>query len=96
MSIALRWWARKKILCKKIVLYAGGIPKELTRNDFTFLSENTTEVLLVYGEDDPYLSPDRIAAETKKIEALFGPTVTTLSFKGGHELRPEILLEIAK
>ncbi len=96
VSIALRWCARQRIPCKKLVLYAGGIPNEFTKNDFAFLSAAGTEVILVYGEDDPFLSPGRIATETEKATALFGPAMTIVSFKGEHELRPEILLEIAK
>ncbi|MEM8509368.1 MAG: esterase [Bacteroidota bacterium] len=94
VSIVTRWLARKRIPCQKLVLYAGGIPNELTPDDFKFLTAHATEVLLIYGDKDPYLNEERIAAEIKKADTLFGSSVQTILFKGGHHLQEELLQKI--
>ena len=54
-----------------VALYAGGIPNELTATDFEFLDQNATEIKIIYGDQDEYLTPDRLKGEKIKIETLF-------------------------
>ncbi|MCK0159396.1 alpha/beta hydrolase [Allomuricauda sp. F6463D] len=91
VSVATRWLANKKIQCKLIVLYAGGIPNELTAGDFDFLNPDTSEVKIIYGDQDEYLTPDRLQTEKLKVDTLFQGRAVTISFKGGHEVKPEII-----
>ena len=94
VSIAARWLARTKVLCKALVLYAGGIPNELEPSDFDFLDWNHTSIKIVYGDEDTYLTEDRLKTELPKLEKLFGGKAEVMVFNGGHEMRREILADI--
>jgi len=91
VSIATRWVASRKIICKKMVLYAGGIPKELTSEDFAFLDPNETEVIIFVGNKDPYLTTEVMNAESERIEELFQGNAKQEIFEGGHEVKKEII-----
>lgn len=91
VSVAMRWWANEKVQCKQVVLYAGGIPNELKKEDFDFVDYDTTKVKLIYGDSDEYLTPERLQVEKQKIETLFQGNAKIISFKGGHEVKPEII-----
>ncbi len=91
VSVATRWLARKKANCKLIVLYAGGIPNELTAQDFEFLDYNSTQIKIVYGDQDQYLNPERLKNEKVKSDTLFRGMAKTMAFIGGHEVQPEII-----
>ena len=55
VSVAMRWMAKRKIRCHTLILYAGGIPKELTSKDFEYLHREFTKIKMVYGVHDGYL-----------------------------------------
>ncbi|MEO0527508.1 MAG: esterase [Bacteroidota bacterium] len=94
VSIAARWVAKRKVDCHRLVLHSGGIPHELVEDDFTFLRDNHTEVDIIIGDKDPYLTPERIQAESKKIENLFQGRAKQLIFDGGHEIKKEIINQL--
>jgi predicted esterase len=83
VSVSMRYAAKRKLQCSQLILHSGGIPKELTTEDFEYLSPDT-KVKLIYGTEDQYLDADRIALESLKAEALFGDRVTVLPFDGKH------------
>lgn len=91
VSVATRWLASKKANCKLVALYAGGIPNELTAKDFEFLDFDSTDIKIIYGDQDQYLTPDRLKSEKVKIDKLFKGYAETITFKGGHEVKPEII-----
>ena len=95
VSVALRWLVQRKVAADEIILYAGGIPDEITPADTEFLFPRAS-VSVVYGKEDPYLTPQRIQKEEVKIKRLFGDHSQKIEFPGGHEIRPEILREILK
>ncbi len=90
VSVALRWVCHSRLKCDKLILYAGGIPNELKPEDTAFLMPDT-EISLVFGKQDAFLTVERMVAEEKKIEHLFGGQVKRVGFEGGHEIRPEVL-----
>lgn len=94
VSVLTRWLVRKKLSCNMIVLYAGGIPNELTADDFAFLDFDTTKIKVIYGDKDEFLTPDRLVAEHAKIETLFAGHAETIIFKGGHEVKPKIIQKL--
>ena len=49
VSIAARWVASRKINCKALVMISGGFPKELTKENLSFLTE-TTKIIHILGE----------------------------------------------
>lgn len=91
VSIATRWVALRKIACAKMVLYAGRMPKELTAEDFEFLNYDQTKIELLVGDKDPYLTPEILKSETKRLEELFQGRATQQLFDGGHEVKKELI-----
>lgn len=91
VSVATRWLAGKKFRCKLVVLYAGGIPNELTASDFNFLDFTATQIKIIYGDQDEFLTPERLKGEKVKIDSLFQGHAKIITFKGGHDVKPEII-----
>ncbi|WP_299521623.1 esterase [Winogradskyella sp.] len=90
VSVAMRYMAYRKLQCSQLVLHSGGIPKELTAEDFEYLNTNT-KVKLIYGTEDEYLDENRIAHETERVKDLFGQRVTILHFEGKHIVNVEYI-----
>ncbi|WP_405415665.1 alpha/beta hydrolase [Maribacter sp. Asnod1-A12] len=95
ISIALRYLAYSKLSCSKLILYAGGIPRELRTADFNHLKSDT-EIISVIGSKDEYLTPDRLAEENNKLKTLLGDRIKNISFDGRHEVKKEIINQLAK
>ncbi|NJB69643.1 putative esterase [Saonia flava] len=95
VSIASRWVAKNKIECNQLILYAGGIPNELTSSDFDFLEEKTS-VTVIMGDKDEYLTEERLRTEKQKIEILFKGKAKQITFDGGHEVKKEIVNSLVK
>jgi predicted esterase len=91
VSIATRWIATRKIKCSKMILYAGGIPKELTSEDFDFFKEQDTSVSVFVGNKDQYLTTEVMKHESKRILELFNGKAQQQIFDGGHEVKKEII-----
>ncbi|WP_166964036.1 alpha/beta hydrolase [Yeosuana marina] len=93
VSVAMRYVAQQQLLCHQLILMSGGIPKELTKNDFEFL-RGTTKVQLIYGINDEYLDNDRMIYETNRAQELFGDNVKIVPFEGNHNVNKEIINHI--
>ena len=91
VSIVTRYLSSRKINFDKLILYAGTIPVELTAKDFKFINYNTSTVHIMYGEEDIYLTPKKLKIEKNKIDILFCGKSKILTFKGGHEVKTEML-----
>ena len=85
MSIAARWVARRKIICDKLVFYAGGFPNELKVSDFEFLPDSS-QIIMVYGDQDIYLTKERLPFQEGRLEELFQGRARKLVFEGGHKI----------
>ena len=94
VSIASRWVAQRKIKCDQLVLYAGGIPDELQRSDFDFLLKNATKVTAIVGDKDEYVSDERRKTESEKIGKLFDGKAEEILFKGGHEVKRDLIKKL--
>ena len=91
VSVILRYIAQRKVQCSQIVLMSGGIPKELTINDFKYLDPHT-KISLIYGTKDPYLDEVRLQKEKVRVRELFGHCkLQVTSFEGGHEVNTELI-----
>ncbi|MCB0381786.1 MAG: esterase [Psychroserpens sp.] len=88
VSVAMRYVAKRKLQCHQLVIHSGGIPKELTPEDFQFLN---AKVSLIYGTQDEFLNDDRIASETEKAKTLFGNNLHILPFEGKHIVNVELI-----
>ncbi|WP_353777852.1 esterase [Winogradskyella sp. 3972H.M.0a.05] len=88
VSVAMRYVVRRQLQCNQLVIHSGGIPKELTAEDFKFLN---TKISLVYGIEDEYLNDERMQYETNRVHELFGDNITVLPFEGKHEVNVEFI-----
>ncbi|NHF59244.1 esterase [Flavobacteriaceae bacterium TP-CH-4] len=95
VSIATRWVAKRKVACRQLVLYAGGIPDELSSSDFAVLEKNKTQVTIIVGDKDEYLTEERRKLESDKISKLFRGRAKEIIFKGGHEIKKELINQLA-
>ncbi|KPM33210.1 Phospholipase/Carboxylesterase [Croceitalea dokdonensis DOKDO 023] len=94
VSIALRWCVAKQIPCETLILYAGGIPEELTKEEVAFLIQSNTKVYFIYGDEDEYITPKRLEHQKTRIKGLFLGHANIRYFKGSHEMKPELIREL--
>ncbi len=92
VSIASRWVASRKIDCNALVIISGGFPKELDKEDFTFLDKDTP-IIHIVGEKDPYFDPDKVIAEKIRVQEIL-PQIQYRTHPGGHELNIKSLHNI--
>lgn len=90
VSVSMRWMVRRKIKAEMLVIYAGGIPIELTKADFEFFKGQKVKV--VYGKQDPYLTEEVQERHLKMLDNLFDKDqVEFYPFEGKHEVKPEVI-----
>jgi len=94
VSIAARWVAKRQLKCDHLVLYAGEVPHELTRDDFKFLGNDQTKVTVIVGNKDEYLTEERLKNISERIRAVFEGRAEQLVFEGGHEVKKEIINQL--
>ena len=92
VSIATRWTAKSKINLDQLILYAGGIPEELTPEDFKFLLDTNAKVKLVLGNKDVFITEARLQKEKEKLNSLFSGKAELIKFDGGHEIKKDVLI----
>ncbi len=93
VSVVARYVAKRKLRCNQLVLLSGGIPKELSNDDFKFL-DGKTKISLIYGNQDEYLTKELMVSEEKRFYELFGDTAIITVFEGKHEVKKEIVSKI--
>jgi len=91
VSIATRWVAKRKLKCNHLILYAGGIPHELSPKDINFLVEKNTEITTLVGDKDEYINDDILQTASKRISSLFSGKAKQIIFEGKHEIKKEII-----
>ncbi|WP_108869068.1 alpha/beta hydrolase [Aquimarina aquimarini] len=92
VSIASRWIASRKIHCDALVIISGGFPKELSKEDFTFMSQDT-KVSHILGEKDPYFEIDKVENQIRRLQEIL-PQIKFITHTGGHELDPKTLIDV--
>lgn len=88
VSVAMRYVAKRKLNCSQLVMHSGGIPIELTAEDFNFLKAKTT---MMYGTEDEHLNEKRMVHEIKRAKELFGNNLNIISFEGKHEVNIKLI-----
>ncbi|MEO8933991.1 MAG: esterase [Xanthomarina sp.] len=88
VSVALRYVAKRKLNCSQLVMHSGGIPIELTTEDFNFINAKIT---MIYGTEDEYLNAERIIHETERAKELFGENLHIIPFEGKHEVNIKLI-----
>lgn len=92
VSVAMRWLASRKLNVDTLVIHSGGIPKELSPQDFDFLT--TTQVELWYGTEDEYLTEKRINEETRRAKEMFGEALKIIPFEGKHVVNRALINQL--
>ena len=92
VSVAMRYLAKRKLQCHQLIIHSGGIPKELTTDDFSYMNPNT-KVSLVYGTEDEYLNEERRKSEIAKANLLFPNNLSIIPFEGKHEVNTKLISE---
>ena len=96
VSIVTRFMVRQQLRPSNLILYAGGIPRELKAKDFEYLDLEQTEINMVYGSKDHFLTPDRLQTEFKKLSDLFKGRAKIVEFDGGHEILPDVVKKLVE
>lgn len=94
VSIITRFMCKRQLQPAQLVLYAGGIPKEITAKDFGYLDFEQTKIKMIYGDKDHFLTQNFLDRELNKVRELFGEKAEVIRFSGGHEIKPELLKSI--
>lgn len=95
VSIALRWLAHQKAPIEAVLLHSGSIPKELVQEDFDFINSET-KVQLIYGNNDPFITQERIIEQKNKATEIFPRGYEIISFEGEHEVYQPALEKITQ
>lgn len=88
VSVAMRYVSQRNIQCSQLILHSGGIPNELTYEDFKYYKGKTT---LIYGTQDEYLTEERMNQEFSKANMLFPKNLEIIAFDGPHEVNTELI-----
>ena len=96
VSIATRWTAMSKVNLDQLILYAGGIPDELTPDDFKFLLSGDAKIKLVLGNKDEFITEARLKMEKEKMDSLFSGKGQLIKFDGGHEVKKDVLFNLVE
>ncbi|MGB5500493.1 MAG: esterase [Maribacter sp.] len=91
VSIATRWVAKRQLQCQHLVLYAGGIPHELSPKHFNFLIEKNTKITTLVGDKDEYINDAILQKESIRIASIFSGKAEQIIFEGRHEVKKEII-----
>ncbi len=94
VSIATRWLASRNLQCDELILHSGAIPKELTANDFEYLTPNCN-ITYLYGNNDEYINEARKTEQQIKGSELFGQHLKIKVFNGTHEVNRDFLMDLA-
>jgi len=92
VSIASRWIATREIKCDSYIMVSGGFPKELQKEDFSFLSDST-KISHIVGQNDPYFEIAKVDVEKKRVQQIL-PQIKFNTHQGGHELNIESIKKV--
>jgi predicted esterase len=88
-----RWVARGKVDPDRVVLWAGVLPPEMTREQAAPLSRRSP-LTIVLGRQDEFANPELVTAQEARLKEL-GVTHKPIRFDGGHEIVPDVLRTLA-
>ncbi len=83
--------ASKNVWCTNFILWASVFPDDL---DFNIVSKETNTTL-IYGNQDEFLTEERVALLRKQIEDS-KIDVNVITFDGKHDIPKEVLVEESK
>ncbi|QSS97432.1 alpha/beta hydrolase [Psychroflexus sp. ALD_RP9] len=94
VSVVMRWLAKREILCSNLIIHSGSIPDEFESD--VFKDKVNSEVHLIYGNQDEYITGEKLKAQLKLAEKLFGNQLNVNEFDGKHEVNQNLLKSLAE
>lgn len=94
VSILTRWIANRKINCNHIILHSGAIPEGFNATSFNHLL-NTTKIHYHYGNNDEFITPERILEQKEKAYSLFSNKLSISVFDGKHEVDVSFIKKVS-
>ncbi len=88
VSIASRWIAKRKQVCKKLILISGVFPVELTAKDFSHLPN--LKVSHTVGTNDPIFEKVNVKKQEDRMLTIF-PKIQYINHNGGHKMDVKLL-----
>jgi predicted esterase len=86
-ATACRWFSAKKFNCTNFILWASVFPEDLTFD----VIPKTTNVFLIYGSHDEFLTEERVVAVKKQL-ADSSMNCKIITFDGPHDIPKEVLV----
>jgi len=93
VSVAARYVALRQLKCTQLIFVAGGIPKELTAENFAFLSKYTSTTFM-YGDKDEYIQTRYLVDAKNRFYDLFGKDARIVVFDGKHEMPKNLINQL--
>jgi predicted esterase len=93
VATVVRWLTRGKAEPDRVILWAGMLPAEIDAAAAKRLSGSPVTVVL--GTKDQFARPDVVAQQEARLREL-GIAHDTVRFDGGHEINPEVLVQLAE
>jgi len=91
-----RWTAMGKARIDRLVLWGGEFPPDLDLTHDVFAGRlRAARLTLVYGDSDEYITAKVVAGVTERLAAHDIP-YREISFAGGHELKENVLQDLAE
>lgn len=82
VSVQTRWISSRQIEASTMIYWAGGYPEDLNADDWEYFSSQPT-VLSIVGDEDEYLTDERMTLERRKVLACH-PQAEFRIFSGKH------------
>ncbi len=93
VSTISRYAAYKKKPFSKMILWGGGIPPELNKEDFSFMKDSSS-VELFLGDKDEFYTEEVYLPQVNKAKDIMGPNVSFTIFDGGHQISPKLIASL--
>lgn len=93
-ATATRWLLNHPSNFDRFVLWAGIFPNDMNF-DIGKKTFKEKEVIRVFGTDDPFITPPRVA-EMESLSSKLEINPRKITFRGKHELNDEVLLSLAQ
>jgi predicted esterase len=94
-STVARWLASGHAVADQVIIWAGSIPPELSREGAGKLVAGGRPLLLVAGDADQFITTKVLEAQVAALEAL-GVIAEVRRFSGGHDIELETLVRTAE
>jgi predicted esterase len=93
-STVARWVVRGAARADQVVLWAGSVPPELSREEASLLTPEGRALILVAGTEDEFITEKVLGAQLSVL-SVHGVTTDVIRLSGGHEVQASALTEVA-